>query len=74
MDRASIEALLNDVAEGRTAVDEAVERLKDLPFEDLGFAKLDHHLWRRQNRRAGGRDLCPHGAGRGQRAGHARYR
>jgi NCAIR mutase (PurE)-related protein len=43
MDRASIEALLNDVAEGRTAVDEAVERLKDLPFEDLGFAKLDHH-------------------------------
>jgi NCAIR mutase (PurE)-related protein len=43
MDRAFIEALLNEVREGRTAVSDAVERLKDLPFEDLGFAKLDHH-------------------------------
>src|SRR5271165_1214791 len=43
MDRAQIEALLNDVREGRTAVSEALERLRDLPFEDLGFAKLDHH-------------------------------
>jgi NCAIR mutase (PurE)-related protein len=43
MDRAFIETLLNEVREGRTAVDEAVERLKDLPYEDLGFAKLDHH-------------------------------
>ena len=43
MDRALIETLLNEVREGRTAVDEAVERLKDLPYEDLGFAKLDHH-------------------------------
>jgi NCAIR mutase (PurE)-related protein len=34
MDRAYIESLLNDVREGR---------LKDLPFEDLGFAKVDHH-------------------------------
>ena len=29
--------------EGRTAVAEALERLRDLPFEDIGFAKLDHH-------------------------------
>ena len=43
MDRALIEALLNEVREGRTAVNEAVDRLRDLPFEDLGFAKLDHH-------------------------------
>ena len=43
MDRALIETLLNEVREGRTAVDEAVERLKDLPYEDMGFAKLDHH-------------------------------
>ena len=43
MDRALIEALLNEVREGRTAVNEALDRLRDLPFEDLGFAKLDHH-------------------------------
>jgi NCAIR mutase (PurE)-related protein len=43
MDRTSIEALLNEVREGRTAVDQALDRLRDLPFEDIGFAKLDHH-------------------------------
>jgi NCAIR mutase (PurE)-related protein len=43
MDRAQIEALLNEVRNGRTGVDAALERLRDLPFEDLGFAKLDHH-------------------------------
>jgi NCAIR mutase (PurE)-related protein len=43
MDRAQIEALLNQVKEGRTAVNDALDRLRDLPFEDLGFAKLDHH-------------------------------
>jgi NCAIR mutase (PurE)-related protein len=43
MDPASIEALLKEVAEGRTEVKDAMERLRDLPFEDLGFAKLDHH-------------------------------
>jgi NCAIR mutase (PurE)-related protein len=43
MDRALIEVLLNEVREGRTTVNDAVERLKHLPFEDIGFAKLDHH-------------------------------
>ncbi len=43
MDRAQIEALLNEVREGRTEVPDAMDRLRDLPFEDLGFAKLDHH-------------------------------
>jgi NCAIR mutase (PurE)-related protein len=43
MNRLQIESLLKDVSEGRTAVGDALERLKDLPFEDLGFAKLDHH-------------------------------
>lgn len=43
MDRAKIEALLLDVREGRTEVNHALDRLRDLPFEDLGFAKLDHH-------------------------------
>ena len=43
MDRTFIENLLNEVREGRMAVTDAVDRLKDLPFEDIGFAKLDHH-------------------------------
>ncbi|WP_348262826.1 nickel pincer cofactor biosynthesis protein LarB [Telmatobacter sp. DSM 110680] len=43
MDRSQIEALLKDVQANQTSVPDALERLKDLPFEDLGFAKLDHH-------------------------------
>jgi NCAIR mutase (PurE)-related protein len=38
-----IELLLKAVAEGRLGPEEAAERLKSLPFEDLGFAKIDHH-------------------------------
>ena len=43
MNRAQIETLLNEVREGRTGVDQALDRLRGMPFEDLGFAKLDHH-------------------------------
>jgi hypothetical protein len=43
MDRTQIEALLNEVRDGRTPVNDALERLRDLPFEDIGFAKVDHH-------------------------------
>jgi pyridinium-3,5-biscarboxylic acid mononucleotide synthase len=43
MDRAQIEALLNEVHAGSTSVAGALERLRNLPFEDLGFAKVDHH-------------------------------
>ncbi len=43
MNQIQIEALLNEVREGRTDVAQALERLRDLPFEDMGFAKLDHH-------------------------------
>ncbi len=38
-----IRHLLENVREGRVAVEEAVERLRLLPYEDLGFAKVDHH-------------------------------
>jgi NCAIR mutase (PurE)-related protein len=43
MDRTQIEALLNEVHVGSTSVTDALERLRNLPFEDLGFAKVDHH-------------------------------
>lgn len=35
--------LLNSVAEGRLPIDRAVDELRHLPYEDLGFAKVDHH-------------------------------
>lgn len=43
MDPLVIESLLHEVREGRVEVAQAMERLRHLPFEDLGFAKLDHH-------------------------------
>src|SRR6185437_1994693 len=43
MNRPQIETLLNEVREGRTDIPQALDRLRDLPFEDMGFAKLDHH-------------------------------
>lgn len=38
-----IEKLLNRFKNGETDMAEALETLKHLPFEDMGFAKVDHH-------------------------------
>jgi NCAIR mutase (PurE)-related protein len=35
--------LLEDVERGGLSVEEALERLKGFPYEDLGFARLDSH-------------------------------
>ena len=43
MEPERIRALLERVRAGELPVDEALLELKDLPYEDLGFAKLDHH-------------------------------
>jgi NCAIR mutase (PurE)-related protein len=43
MDLEKLKELLASVAAGGVAVPEALERLRNLPFEDLGFAKVDHH-------------------------------
>ncbi|MHC5140086.1 MAG: nickel pincer cofactor biosynthesis protein LarB [Planctomycetota bacterium] len=43
MDEKQIEQLLTDVKDGSLDVEEAVQRLRHLPFEDMGFAKIDHH-------------------------------
>jgi len=40
--------LLESVRSGKLSSEQAVERLKHLPFEDLGFAKVDHHRALRQ--------------------------
>jgi NCAIR mutase (PurE)-related protein len=39
----SIRKLFEEVRSGELSPDEAVSRLRHLPFEDLGFAKVDHH-------------------------------
>jgi NCAIR mutase (PurE)-related protein len=38
-----LRGLFENVRAGATGVDEAIERMRHLPFEDLGFAKVDHH-------------------------------
>jgi NCAIR mutase (PurE)-related protein len=43
MDIQQIEQLLEKVQSGKTSVPAALESLRHLPFEDLGFAKVDHH-------------------------------
>ncbi len=39
----SIRKLFEQVRKGKITPDDAVARLRHLPFEDLGFAKVDHH-------------------------------
>lgn len=43
MHREALRGLVEDVRRGTVSVDEAVNRLRNLPFEDLGFARIDHH-------------------------------
>ena len=43
MDTADLHKLLADVRDGRLTPEKAMGRLRHMPFEDLGFAKLDHH-------------------------------
>ncbi len=38
-----LRSLLEQVRAGAVDVDAALERMRHLPFEDLGFAKVDHH-------------------------------
>jgi NCAIR mutase (PurE)-related protein len=35
--------LIKSVRLGKTSIDEAMAQLKSLPFEDLGYARIDHH-------------------------------
>ncbi len=43
MTEKSLRELLESVRAGKQSVDKAVARLRTMPFEDLGFAKIDHH-------------------------------
>lgn len=48
MDKEKIKELLEDVQKGTASVDDALQKLKKFPFDDLGFAKLDSHRSLRQ--------------------------
>lgn len=48
MTKDRLKKLLEDVACGRTAASSAYEKLRSLPFEDLGIANVDHHRAIRQ--------------------------
>lgn len=48
MQREKIKDLLEGVKEGKIGVEEALEALRGLPYEDLHFAKVDHHRHLRQ--------------------------
>jgi NCAIR mutase (PurE)-related protein len=43
MTESALKQLLEDVRRGKLSPDDALFRLRHLPFEDLGFAKVDHH-------------------------------
>ncbi len=48
MDEKVLRNLLEEIRGGKLSVDQGLERLRHLPFEDLGFARIDHHRALRQ--------------------------
>ncbi|MGE3540022.1 MAG: nickel pincer cofactor biosynthesis protein LarB [Candidatus Tectimicrobiota bacterium] len=48
MNRAQLTRLLTNIAEGTTSPEQGLEQLRFLPYEDLGFARIDHHRSLRQ--------------------------
>jgi len=48
MDKKKIKAVLQSVKSGKTPVNDALEILKHFPYEDIGYAKIDHHRHLRQ--------------------------
>ncbi len=43
MDIERLRTLLEQVKTGETPIEQALDDLRSLPYEDLGFAKVDHH-------------------------------
>lgn len=43
LDKDILKRLLNRLSKGEITVEDALERLRSLPFENLGFACIDHH-------------------------------
>lgn len=43
MKKEKLEKILRDVQSGTISLDDALEELKHFPYQDLGYAKIDHH-------------------------------
>ena len=43
MDKDYLEKMLKEFKEGKVSIENVLDKLKGLPFEDLGYAKVDHH-------------------------------
>lgn len=43
MNASELEKILNGIRNKSVSVDEAMEKLKEFPYTDLGFARIDHH-------------------------------
>jgi len=43
MNSSELEKILKEIRAGKVSVDEAMEKLRDFPYTDLGFARIDHH-------------------------------
>src|ERR1700730_5309604 len=43
MDQEELRSLFEQVRSGAVEVDATIHRMRHMPFEDLGFAKVDHH-------------------------------
>lgn len=48
MDEKGLRNLLEEIRGGKLSIEQGLERLRHLPFEDLGFARIDHHRALRQ--------------------------
>ncbi|MFO7951611.1 MAG: nickel pincer cofactor biosynthesis protein LarB [Bacillota bacterium] len=47
MNQKSLQEMLKAVQEGRLSIEKAAERLQSLPYEDIGFARVDHQRYLR---------------------------
>lgn len=48
MTERSLRKILAGIKDGSLSIDKGVEKLRNLPFEDVGFARIDHHRTIRQ--------------------------
>ena len=48
MEQKALRALLEQVSDGSLSIEDAITQFKTEPFQDLGFAKVDHHRALRQ--------------------------
>src|SRR5690606_14729792 len=43
MNSSELEKILKEIRTGKVSVEEAMVKLRDFPYTDLGFARIDHH-------------------------------